>query len=80
MGRFFTSTKIKESDGKMVNYHKCQICSYTSYYVTHLKRHVRTHTGERPYKCEVCHRGFSDKSALRRHKHLHLRDILYSEN
>ena len=42
-------------------------CSYAFKTKGSLKRHMRRHTGERPFRCELCGRCFGESGALTRH-------------
>ncbi|ORY46301.1 hypothetical protein BCR35DRAFT_272805, partial [Leucosporidium creatinivorum] len=36
-----------------------------------LRTHIHSHTGEKPFSCDLCGRGFSVQSNLRRHLKIH---------
>ena len=48
----------------------CNICGTGFPFQSHLDVHLRTHSGERPFLCNICDQKFACLATLRQHQHL----------
>ena len=46
----------------------CQVCGKGYSSNETLKRHLKIHTGEKPFKCSVCEKAFNRKESWRYHE------------
>ncbi|XP_072011405.1 zinc finger and BTB domain-containing protein 17 isoform X2 [Engystomops pustulosus] len=51
--------------------HVCEYCSKEFTHTGNYTRHVRIHTGEKPYRCHECDKAFSDPAACKAHEKTH---------
>ncbi|XP_072218691.1 zinc finger protein 513a isoform X1 [Leuresthes tenuis] len=51
--------------------HSCHICGFSSRYANHVKRHMKTHNGEKPFNCPLCTYASAQLVNLQRHLRIH---------
>ncbi len=65
--------RITVIPGKKRLRHRCTVCQRSFQSTFNLKRHIRTHTGERPYACDWddCDKRFTTAQSVATHKRTH---------
>nr|XP_045582688.1 chorion transcription factor Cf2-like isoform X29 [Procambarus clarkii] len=58
--------------------HQCPYCTYSTVRKDHMSKHIRTHTGEKPFTCPHCIYSAASKDNLRQHIRTHTGEKPYS--
>lgn len=66
-----SSDGISKISFNRVKENRCPMCSQQFTQLNSLKRHIRSHTGERPFPCEYCEKRFVDRERLKVHIRIH---------
>ncbi|XP_026197812.1 zinc finger protein 513a [Anabas testudineus] len=63
--------KALTAEDKSAKLHSCHLCGFSSRYANHVKRHMKTHNGEKPFNCPLCTYASAQLVNLQRHLRIH---------
>ncbi|KAG7172277.1 Chorion transcription factor Cf2-like 2 [Homarus americanus] len=64
--------------GAVSKVNQCPYCTHTTVRKDHMSKHIRTHTGEKPFVCTHCPHRSSTKYALNKHIRIHTGEKPYN--
>ncbi|XP_031632788.1 zinc finger protein 135-like [Contarinia nasturtii] len=77
-GKRYNDKKDQAAAKPIGKKHECPMCEYSSSTKSNLKRHIVTHTGEKPFSCTLCPKRFNRKHRLQYHMKTHVNEFLFS--
>uniref|UniRef100_A0A3Q0R2D5 Zinc finger protein 513 n=1 Tax=Amphilophus citrinellus TaxID=61819 RepID=A0A3Q0R2D5_AMPCI len=63
--------KTLTGEDRSAKLHSCHLCGFSSRYANHVKRHMKTHNGEKPFNCPLCSYASAQLVNLQRHLRIH---------
>ena len=71
----YKTTVTTDRFGNRVKLHQCDYCEHVTKDSGNMNKHIRTHTGETPFKCSMCDFSCKQKHSLARHiRNIHLKN------
>ena len=67
----------RETEDKKKRRFQCTVCGYQFFRLTHLQRHMRRHTGAKPYACDICRKPFSRRDYMTAHARGHYTEKIH---